>query len=84
MRKPLNGEKTHPLKPASIDVLRQLKRESIRAHRINPGIRDRLYREGLARWFYDGRDTFWTITEAGISALATIDAPTTTEGGEDA
>jgi hypothetical protein len=46
--KPLNGEKTHPLKPASLDVLHRLRNRPIPYQEINPGVIDRLTREGLA------------------------------------
>lgn len=63
---PLNGVKTHPLKPASISALRQLARGPVRAHTLNPGVRDRLWRENLA--MPDSRN-YWHITDAGRSAL---------------
>lgn len=47
-RKPLNGEKTHPLKPGSIRVLERLLCKGPQPrHEINPGVRDRLHREDL-------------------------------------
>jgi len=77
---PLNGTKTHPLKPASIAVLRQLALGPIRAEKINPGVRDRLSREGLAVERPRGalslpgaRAMQWEITDAGRAALAQID-----------
>lgn len=71
---PLNGTKTHPLKPASLAILRQLAEGPMRAHLINPGVRDRLSRESLAEeyhGFYGGRSgPFYRITDAGRAALA--------------
>lgn len=66
----LNGTKTHPLKPASIEVLRRLKRRPMKGYMINPGIRDRLSREALAE--VDEKHNVWVITAAGIEALEKI------------
>jgi len=73
---PLNGTKTHPLSAHAIEVLRLLAKDSIAAHRINPGVRNRLYREGLAE-----TSTSVTpysrqlrITDAGRARLAELDA----------
>jgi hypothetical protein len=46
-RLPLNGTKTHPLSEHAKEVLRSLARFNLPAHRINPGVRDRLGREEL-------------------------------------
>lgn len=75
---PLNGTKTHPLKPATIAVLRQLAEGPIRSHLINPGIRNRLEREGLAEEhsagvFHFAKTRQWEITPVGRAALAEID-----------
>lgn len=71
---PLNGTKTHPLKPASLAVLRELAEGSMEAFRINPGVRDRLTREGLAEEYLhkriDGAQRRYRITEAGRKALS--------------
>jgi hypothetical protein len=69
---PLNGKKTHPLKPASLSVLRVLSRKPLKAHLINPGVRDRLTREGLAEEYYQygtHQGTYYRITDAGRTAL---------------
>ena len=47
MTKPLNGEKTHPLKPASFAVLRALAKAPQPRQMINPGVANRLEREKL-------------------------------------
>lgn len=48
--KPLNGEKTHPLKPALIAALKVLHYGGPAPQcALNAGIRDRLTREGLTR-----------------------------------
>lgn len=74
--KPLNGTKTHPLKPASIAMLKRMAENGpVDAHKINPGIRDRLSREGLAEKCYrHGYDygVFYRITDAGRKALASL------------
>lgn len=70
---PLNGTKTHPLKPATIEVLRSLRDHGrIECYRVNPGSIDRLLREDLATindvaGGVAGR--FLSITEAGKSRL---------------
>jgi len=72
--KPLNGEKTHPLKPAAIAVLISLAEEGpLASHRINPGVRDRLRRENLAEEFMSeqGKNCY-RITDAGKRALSAI------------
>ena len=70
--KPLNGTKTHPLKPAALAVLRSLVDGGPRrAHTINPGVRNRLAREGLAEECNIGPSgSFYCITDAGRLALA--------------
>jgi hypothetical protein len=46
--KPLNGEKTHPLKPGSLKVLYELHRSGpIAMLEVNHGVVDRLDREAL-------------------------------------
>lgn len=75
---PLNGMKTHPLKPASIAALRRLAHGPVRSEQLNPGVRDRLHREGLAEEhsagaFPSARARQWEITAAGRAALAEID-----------
>ena len=49
LRRPLNGEKTRPLKPASIEVLRRLRNGVVPCQEINAGVVDRLTRESLAK-----------------------------------
>lgn len=45
--KPLNGEQTHPLRPAALRVLQQLEQRAIPCYQVNPSVVDRLLREGL-------------------------------------
>lgn len=45
---PLNGLKTHPLKPASLDILKRLLDGPIPYPALNPGVIDRLTRGNLA------------------------------------
>ena len=47
MHKPLNGTKTHPMGAPTLRVLAKLKDGPIPKARINPGVVDRLSREGL-------------------------------------
>lgn len=70
---PLNGTKTHPLKPASLAILRELADGPIRSFEINAGVRDRLTREGLAEE-YSGSAArrYYRITDAGRKALASL------------
>ena len=65
-KKPLNGTKTHPLSEHALGVLRLLSEAMLGGHTINPGVRDRLSREGLAE--QNGR--FWQITDEGRARLA--------------
>lgn len=71
-RTPLNGTKTHPLKTASMEALRRLARRPLRGWKLNPGVRDRLYRGDLDRGPYAFQDDHgdWRITAAGRAALA--------------
>lgn len=74
--KPQNGEKTHPLKPASIAVLRELATGPLPSYRVNPGTRNRLRREGLADEIERvGARPYrrYAITQAGRDRLAEID-----------
>lgn len=70
--KPLNGTKTHPLKPASLAALRALAEGPAESFLLNPGVRDRLSRGGLAEEYISkaGRRCY-RITDAGRAALAT-------------
>lgn len=56
----------HPLSEHALGVLRRLLRGPIEAYLINPGVRGRLWREGLAedRWDSDGKHRYY-ITEVG-------------------
>ncbi len=47
MKLPLNGTKTHPLSDAAKAILASLAREPIPCSQVNPGIVDRLLREGV-------------------------------------
>ena len=68
--RPLNGTKTHQLKPSSIAVLRSLAEDGPRrAHTINPGVRNRLHREGLVEE-YGEAVRFYRITNAGRAAIS--------------
>lgn len=89
--KPLNGEKTHPLTSHAIDVLKRLFVNPIPRQSLNPGVCNRLEREGLvyveqlrspfkAHHGRHGKGTcaHLRITDAGIAALkarASTDAP---------
>lgn len=44
---PLNGIRTHPLKTASLAILRELRSAPLPRQAINPGVVNRLLREGL-------------------------------------
>lgn len=70
----LNGTKTHPLKPASIDGLRRLARCPLRGWELNPGVRDRLFRGDATNgpYAYQDADGDWRITDAGRAALAAL------------
>ncbi len=77
---PLNGTKTHPLRPGTIAALRRLAHGPVRSHQLNPGVRDRLLRGGLATEESAGalslpgaRARQYEITAAGRAALAEID-----------
>lgn len=80
IRKPLNGEKTRPLSGHGINALRHLKDFGpTPAQRFNPGVVNRLLREGLAAIVraispyatHKGRYIeHLKITDAGDAALA--------------
>lgn len=79
-RLPLNGTKTHPLKPASIAVLELMLRQGPQPkHEINPGVRDRLAREDLIEAVraipYHSTKEYdcYRITDAGRAALEALD-----------
>ena len=78
-RRPLNGEKTHPLSKHAIDVLRDLTRGPIVRHLVNPGVNNRFAREGLAEevtlpfGLKGVPKPHVQITDAGRAALEEID-----------
>lgn len=45
--KPLNGERTHDLKPASLEALRRISEKPLPRQELNAGVANRLLREGL-------------------------------------
>ncbi len=45
--KPLNGTKTHPLTPASLEALRRVAHEPLPRQELNPGVANRLERDAL-------------------------------------
>lgn len=45
--KPLNGTRTHTLKPASIEALRRLAQGPLPRQELNPGVANRLERQAL-------------------------------------
>lgn len=47
--KPLNGENTHPLSDFAREWLSQIADKPVPKIEINPGVRDRLLREGLVK-----------------------------------
>jgi hypothetical protein len=44
---PLNGTKTHPLTPFALNALREIAKTPAPTMTINPGVTNRLLREGL-------------------------------------
>jgi hypothetical protein len=68
---PLNGQKTHPLSAHALGVLRDLLRGAKPTHKINPGVVNRLCREGLVR--IEMRDSPYK-TRRGEIAFAVITA----------
>lgn len=73
---PLNGLLTHPLKPATIAVLRAMSRarEPTFSYEINAGSADRLCRESLIEQVTHNRKMAYRITDAGRARIAEIDA----------
>lgn len=71
--------KTHPLTPAALKVLRWIERAPVPRHEVNPGVRDRLFREALVEnqtlpnpEYKPGRKptfVFLVITAAGREVL---------------
>ena len=77
-RRPLNGTKTHPLKPGTIKVLGWLERWPMPSQELNPGVRDRLERGGYAEAVQlpspykkdkGALTTHYRITDAGRAGL---------------
>lgn len=75
----LNGGKTRPLTEHALCVLRDLARRPLPQQEINPGVRDRLFRESLVEdvelpspyaVHKGGKCTHLKITEAGLTRLA--------------
>lgn len=76
---PLNGTKTHPLTPASLNALRELAKGPQPRKEFNPGVANRLLREALVESVdlpspyasHKGRNTeHLRATPAGIERLA--------------
>jgi len=76
---PLNGTKTHPLTPTSLDALRQIAKEPMPRQEFNPGVADRLLREALVESVplpspyatHKGRDIdFLRVSAAGLARLS--------------
>jgi len=67
----------HPLRPATIAVLRDLAVRPIEHYRVNHGVSERLLREALiwdVRILIDGKPrSMWRITPAGLARLADLD-----------
>lgn len=77
-RPPLNGTATHPLSAHAISVLRDLSRGPVERHLINPGVRDRFWRESLAEdvelpGARGKTRPYLRITEAGTARLRELD-----------
>jgi len=79
VKTPLNGEKTHPLKPATYEAMASLKSGPKPRNTINNGSIDRLLREALidSVWLPSPFKThkgskieFVQLTQAGLDALA--------------
>jgi len=68
--KPLYGEKTHPLTPHAIGILRRLLSHPMPRHEINPGVNNRFEREALTEEYVGAHGWRWVrITDAGRVAL---------------
>jgi hypothetical protein len=78
--RPLNGEKTHPLKRGTIMAMQRIEREtSLACYLVNPGIINRLLRENLAYTFQDTavnlrRSQRIQLTGKGRAVLRDIEA----------
>ncbi len=75
---PLNGAKTHPLSAHALYVLRHLALRSEPRQELNPGVANRLLREGLVESFqatspyatHAGKEIeHFRITDAGRAAI---------------
>ncbi len=75
---PLNGEKTHPLTDRAKEKLREIQLSPLPEQEINPGVRNRFFRESLVEYVmlpspykkHKGANIrFLQITDAGRSAL---------------
>lgn len=75
MKPPLNGTRTHPLSEHAKGILRELTRGPVPSYSINPGVRDRLSREGLVIETEFGWKRFYSITAAGRARIAENDTP---------
>lgn len=81
-KRPLNGTRTHPLTPHATSELRSLRGGGRPRQEINPGVIDRLSREGLIET-YDASSPYRTrkgdvrfvrLTSAGTERIAATDA----------
>lgn len=74
---PLNGLRTHPLKPASLAALRRLKAGPLPRQEFNPGVADRLLRGAYVESYRGpspyatrpGEREYFNITPAGREFL---------------
>lgn len=82
-RPPLNGSKTHPLTEHAYDALQRLTNGAIPQQEINPGVVNRLDRDGLIETIHRPSPykthkfkliAHIQITDAGLAALAARDA----------
>ncbi len=86
MTGPLNGPPTHPLSPSALHALAEIARAPVPRQEVNPGVADRLEREDLVEVVdlpsphktVKGTVRHLRITAAGLAALQTGDAPSTT------
>jgi hypothetical protein len=75
---PLNGTKTHPLKPSALEALRKLASSPMPRQELNPGVANRLERDALVETImlpspyktHKGRDLeHYRLTDAGRATL---------------
>lgn len=77
---PLNGLRTHPLKPASLAALRQLRAGPLPRQYFNPGVADRLLRSAYVESYMGpspyatrpGEREYFKITPAGMDVLEKV------------